>query len=142
MNQHTRIHYVRSGGSPAGRRDPFSALRARAAGPIGRALAVVAGALVLVAALFVSAIVFSVLLVAGAVAGGWFWWKTRGLRREIRERLAQVQQMHAGAGIGPQAASGPFGSPAGVDAARARPGQAAGDVLDGDFIRESEPPSR
>ena len=140
MNE--RIRYTPSGRSPSGRGNPFGSLRDRAAGPIGRALAVIAGGVVLVAALFVSAVVFSVLLVVGAVVGGWFWWKTRGLRREIRERLAQVQQMHAGAGIGPQAAAGPFGSPAGVDAARARPGQAAGDVLDGDFIRESEPPSR
>ncbi len=134
-HQYTRIHYVRSGGSPTGR-DPFAAVRARAAGPIGRALALVAGGLVLVAALFVSAIVFSVLLVAGAIAGGWFWWKTRGLRREIRERLAQMQQMQAGDGA--PAASGPFGFATGADA-RTRPGE-AGDVIDGDFIRESQPP--
>ena len=139
-HQYTRIHYVRSGGSPAGRRDPFAALRARAAGPIGRVLALVAGGLVLVAALFVSAIVFSVLLVAGAIAGGWFWWKTRGLRREIRERLAQMRQMQAGADTGQQ--PGPFGFPAGANDARVRSGQAAADVIDGDFIRESEPPAR
>ena len=142
MNQYTRIHYVRSGASPAGRRDPFAGLRARAAGPIGRALALVAGGLVLVAALFVSAVVFSVLLVAGAIAGGWLWWKTRGLRREIRERLAQMQQMQAGEGTSPQASPGAFGFPSAADGARMRAGPAAGEVIDGDFIRESEPPTR
>ena len=142
MNHHdTRIHYARLGGSPAGRRDPFASLRARAAGPIGRAVALAAGGLVLVAALFVSAVVFSVLLVAGAIAGGWFWWKTRGLRRQIRERLAQMQQMQAGVAGGPQAAWGPFDAGS-VDPARARPARASGDVIDGDFIRESEPPAR
>ena len=50
-------------------------------GPLGRALAIVAGGMVLVAGLFVSAVVFSVLLVVGVVAGGWFWWKTRDLRK-------------------------------------------------------------
>ena len=141
-HQYSRIRYDRAAGSPAGRRDPFAALRARAAGPIGRALALVAGGLVLVAALFVSAVVFSVLLVAGAIAGGWFWWKTRGLRREIRERLAQMRQMQSDAGTDAPGAAGPFGFPAGAAATRGQRGQGAGDVIDGDFIRESQPPSR
>jgi hypothetical protein len=136
-HQYTRIRYVRSGDPAAGRQDLLGSLRARAAGPIGRALALVAGGLVLVAALFVSAIVFSLLLVAGAVAGGWFWWKTRALRREIRERLAQMQQGQAGDDAARRASWGPSG--ARDDAAPAR---AAGDVIDGDFIREPEQPSR
>ena len=125
MNE--RIRYTPSGRSPSGRGNPFGSLRDRAAGPIGRALAVIAGGVVLVAALFVSAVVFSVLLVVGAVVGGWFWWKTRGLRRELRERLAQMQ---AGQAARP-------GDPAGAGPAQARP-----DVIDGDFIREAEPPAR
>lgn len=146
MEQHTRerirarIHYSTGGASPAGR-DLFGALRARAAGPIGRALAVLVGAVMLVSALFVSAIVFSVLLVVGAVAGGWFWWKTRGLRREIRERLAQMQEA--------QSASGSAGSATGAEAFphafRSSPGRgrAGADVIDGDFIRDvEEPPAR
>jgi hypothetical protein len=132
---HARIHYSPSGASPSGR-DFFASLRARAAGPVGRALAVIAGSVILVAALFVSAIVFSVLLVVGAVAGGWFWWKTRGLRREIRERLAQMQQAQAGGAASPTGTgTRPFGPAAG----HARD---AG-VIDGDFIRDvEEPPTR
>lgn len=125
MNE--RIRYTPSGRSPSGRGNPFGSLRDRAAGPIGRALAVIAGGVVLVAALFVSAVVFSVLLVVGAVVGGWFWWKTRGLRRELRERLAQMQAGQAGRP----------GDPPGAGPAQARP-----DVIDGDFIREAEPPAR
>jgi uncharacterized membrane protein YciS (DUF1049 family) len=146
MEQHTRerirarIHYSTGGAPPAGR-DFFAALRARAAGPIGRALAVIVGGIMLISALFVSAIVFSVLLVVGAVAGGWFWWKTRGLRREIRERLAQMQQA--------QSASGSAGSTTDAQASpqsfRSSPGhgRAGADVIDGDFIRDvEEPPAR
>src|SRR5688500_18176425 len=132
--RHTRIRYSASGsasGSPSDRDGLFGSLRARAAGPIGRVLAVVAGSLVLVAALFVSAIVFSVLLVVGAVAGGWFWWKTRGLRREIRERLAQMQQMQSGQGPGVPAGWAPSPRPA---EARRR----TDDIIDGDFVREKE----
>jgi hypothetical protein len=89
-------------------------------GPLGRALAIVAGGVVLLAGLFVSAVVFSVLLVVGIVAGGWFWWKTRALRKQLGERMAQMQRMQAGArpgGPGPEAPA---------------------DVLDGDFIREAD----
>ena len=111
----TRIHYS----SPA-RGNPGRLLRT---GPLGRALALIAGGVVLVAGLFVSALVFSVLLVAGVVAGGWFWWKTRGLRKELGERMAQMQRMQGGG----QRRDGPDRAP-------------SGDVLDGDFIREAERP--
>ena len=95
----------------------------------------VAGALVLVAALFLSAIVFSVLLVVGAIAGGWFWWKTRGLRRDLRERLAQMQQMQGGPARGAPA-SEPFARSPGAKAA-----PRADDVIEGDFVREKTPGS-
>lgn len=113
----TRIHYSSTRPGNGG-----GLLRT---GPIGRALAIVAGGLVLVAGLFVSAVVFSVLLVVGVVAGGWFWWKTRDLRKQLRERMAQMQRMQAGGRPGEPAPKAP------------------GDVLDGDFIREADrPPDR
>jgi hypothetical protein len=119
MNNRIHIQYSAPG---RGRRAGW--LRSRAAGPIGRALALITGAFVLVAALFVSAIVFSVLLVVGVVAGGWFWWKTRALRKDLGERLAQMQRMTAGP------------SPD----LRAR--DPAAEVIDGDFIHEAEPRRR
>ena len=107
--------------SPAG---PGSAGALLRTGPLGRALAIVAGGVVLVAGLFVSAVVFSVLLVVVVAAGGWFWWKTRDLRKQLRERMAQMQDMQTG----------------GVAARRGT--QAPPDVLDGDFIRETDRPDR
>ena len=88
-------------------------------GALGGVLALVAGGVVVVTALFVSAIVFSLLLVAGTLAGGWFWWKTRSLRRSLRERVAGMRQAEA------MRASGVREDP-------------AGQVLDGDFIRETD----
>ena len=111
----TRIHY-----SSRARANPGGLLRT---GPLGRAFALIAGGVVLVAGLFVSALVFSVLLVVGVVAGGWFWWKTRNLRKELGERMAQMQRMQGGG----RRRDGPD---------RASPG----DVLDGDFISETERP--
>jgi len=93
-------------------------LRTGLGGAVVGVLALVAGGAVVVAALFVSAIVFSLLLVAGTVAGGWFWWKTRSLRKSLRERVAQRQQ-------------------AAVRSA-AMADDPNGQVLDGDFIRETD----
>jgi hypothetical protein len=85
--------------------------------------------MMLVAGLFVSAVVFSVLLVAGVVAGGWFWWKTRDLRRQLGERMAQMQQMQAGR------------QSRGAPADSSHPSHPS-DVIDGDYIRETERPTR
>ncbi len=98
-------------------------------GPVGRALAMIAGGVILVAGLFFSVVVFSVLLAAGLVAGGWFWWKTRALRADLRRQMARMQQAAQGAS--------PGGGTQGAAGARPRPG--AGEVLDGDFIRETDP---
>ncbi|MGE0802420.1 MAG: hypothetical protein AB7G13_15255 [Lautropia sp.] len=125
-----RIRYA--GGRPAAGSAPSAPAPL---GPVGRALAIAGGALLLVAGLFVSAIVFSVVLVVGVVAGGWFWWRTRGLRAELRARLAMLQQMQrraAGDGIGP-GASTMAGASASSQAGRAN----RGEVIDGDWIRES-----
>jgi len=92
-------------------------LRTGLGGALGGVLALVAGGVVVVAALFVSAIVFSMLLVAGMLAGGWFWWKTRSLRKSLRERVARRQQEARSSGM----ADDP-----------------AGQVLEGDFIRETD----
>ncbi len=92
-------------------------LPAGATGFLGRALAVAAGGLVLLAGLFVSAVVFSVMLVVGLAAGGWLWWKTRHLRRDLRERMQDMQRMQAG-----------------------ERGRGA-DIIDGDYIRDPNRPA-
>lgn len=108
---------VGAGGFPAGR--PI--------GPVGRALSLIAGGVLLVAGLFFSVLVFSVLLVLGVIAGGWFWWRTRGLRRDLREQVAQMRRDASA-------------RPAGSGGAGGRGASPPGDVLEGDFIREA--PSR
>jgi Flp pilus assembly protein TadB len=67
--------------------------RSRLAGPsprtpgfLGRLAAFAVGAALLVAALMVSAVVFAIALVGALVIGGYVWWKTRALRRQLRER--------------------------------------------------------
>lgn len=104
-------------------RNPEKARSLVPGGLLGRALAIAAAGLFLVAGLFISAVVFSVMLVAGLIGGGWLWWKSRHLRRDLRERIAQMQATHA-----------ERRPPAGQ-----APGR-SGDVLEGDFIQEADPP--
>lgn len=42
-------------------------------------------ALVFVLALMFSVVLFAVVLTVGAVAWGWLWWKSRALRRQMRD---------------------------------------------------------
>lgn len=58
-------------------------------GPLGTLGGVVAGAVGLVAAFALSIVLFAVLLVGGIAFGGWFWWKTRDLRRALAAASAQ-----------------------------------------------------
>ena len=59
----------------------------RIGGPgwFSRLLAVVVGAIMLVAAALVSVVLLAVLFGVGAVVFGYLWWKTRALRRQARE---------------------------------------------------------
>lgn len=103
--------------------------RASLPGPVGRVLGVIVGTIVAISALFVSVVAFGAVLVVGAVAGGWLWWKTRDVRRQLRGEMERMQQaMARGTPYEP-------GSPLNRSGAGKRPG--AGDVIDGDFIREA-----
>jgi hypothetical protein len=55
-------------------------------GLLGKVLGVVAGAALLVLGLMFSVVLLAVLVVAGLAAWAWFWWKTRELRKSMRER--------------------------------------------------------
>ncbi|MFO1415056.1 MAG: hypothetical protein U1F10_14350 [Burkholderiales bacterium] len=68
---------------------PRRGFRMTLGGPLGTVVGVVAGAVGLVAAFALSIVLFSVLLVAGVVFGGWFWWKTRDLRRALDAAAAR-----------------------------------------------------
>lgn len=92
-------------------------------GLLGRVLGVAIGAVLLVASLLFSVVVFAVLLAAGVIVGGYLWWRTRALRRQLREQMqAMEEQLRAGQ-PGPGAA---------------RPGARDETVIEGDFIRETD----
>ena len=103
-------------------------------GPLGRVLGVIAGTVLAVCALFVSVVAFAAVLVVGAVAGGWLWWKTRDVRRQLRAEMARMQEsLQRGTPFGP-------GSPFDQAARGNRTGD--GEVIEGDFIREAPPGRR
>jgi membrane protein implicated in regulation of membrane protease activity len=58
----------------------------RVPGLLGRLIAFAIGALLLIAAFMVSVVVFAIALAGALVIGGYLWWKTRELRRQMRER--------------------------------------------------------
>lgn len=81
-------------------------------GPVAQVLTAILGVLVLAGALMFSLVFFAVIAVAGLILWGWFWWKTRALRRQIREQM-QAQS---------------------VDAPDSEP-MAEGEVIEGEVIR-------
>ena len=78
---------------------------------------VVAAVLVIGVALLFSVVLLAVLLTVGVVAGGYVWWRTRALRKQLRE---QVEAMLARA----RATSAP---------------QDQADVIEGEFSRMGRP---
>ena len=66
----------------------------QAKGPVAQVLTAILGVIVLAGALMFSLVFFAVIAVAGLVLWGWFWWKTRALRRQIREQM-QAQSVEA-----------------------------------------------
>jgi hypothetical protein len=94
----------------------------RERGVFGTALAIAGGVVLLAGAVVFSVVLLAVAAVAGVLVGGYLWWKTRSLRRQLREQA----EAHPGAG------SQPGGSPR------------DGTVIEGDFVRERDtgpPPS-
>lgn len=118
----------------------------RESGPIAKFVAVTLGVAALVAGLFLSVFMFAGLLVVGAVAGGWIWWRTRGLRRQLKDTLKTAEERLAAARA--DAARGaPGAGPADMNAqtvagahrADSRSGET---IIDGDYIREKREPER
>lgn len=55
-------------------------------GPLGRLLAAMGWAVLLFFAFTFSLVLFVVLVAAGLLVWAYLWWKTRGLRRQMREQ--------------------------------------------------------
>jgi uncharacterized protein HemX len=68
----------------------------RAAPPslLTKMLAAVVGAALLVVGFAVSLVMLAVVLGACIVIGGFAWWKTRDLRKQLREQAIRAQQTH------------------------------------------------
>jgi len=85
--------------------DPFRVLLGGSARPpslLGRIVATVGAVALFALAFTVSVFVLVGALALGLVAWGWFWWKTRELRRQIREQFdAAARAGQAGAGAPP-----------------------------------------
>jgi hypothetical protein len=67
----------------------------RAKGFMAKATGVALGAVMLAGAFAVSLAFFVFILAAGLVVGGYLWWKTRDLRRQLREQMRQHDTGHA-----------------------------------------------
>jgi len=61
-------------------------LRAPASGLLGKILTAVASAAALVVAFMLSLLIFATIAAIALVVGGYLWWRTRELRRRMREQ--------------------------------------------------------
>jgi hypothetical protein len=52
---------------------------------LGKLIAFVAGSALLVLAFMFSVVLLAVLVTGGLILFGYFWWKTRALRKQLRE---------------------------------------------------------
>ncbi|AXS80664.1 hypothetical protein [Dechloromonas sp. HYN0024] len=86
-------------------------------GPVARLVAFVLSASLLVLGFMFSLVALAVVAVIGVVLGGWLWWKTRPLRKQMQQ-MRETQQMG-----NPEPA---FDEPA----------------IEGEFIRELPPEQR
>ena len=94
-------------------------------GPLGRALAVIGGVLVLAVSLMFGLVVFAVLAVVVLCLWGYVWWKTRALREAMRESIEAQQRAAEAMGA------------AGADAP-----PADGAVIEGEAVRVQDDPNR
>jgi O-antigen/teichoic acid export membrane protein len=79
--------------------DPFQARMQFSRAPqslLGKVLSLLLGATFLVLAVMFSVVALAVIAVAGVVFAGWFWWKTRALRKAMREGQMGQQAFNAG----------------------------------------------
>ena len=93
-------------------------------GLFGRVLGIAVGIVLLTLGFTLSALLFAFLLVAGILAGGILWWRTRALRQALRSQMQQMNARQAEAG--------------GEDRMR----QESGRVIEGEATREEDDDQR
>ncbi len=102
----------------------------RGKGIVGTLLTVILGAVAIVGAVLFSVVILAVALVVGAVLVGYFWWRTRHVRRQLREQVARQQAAQAAAAAGAAAGAPPPGA--------GTPPPSGGTIIEGEFVREPE----
>jgi len=88
-------------------------------GPFAKVAAFLLSATFLVLAFMFSLVALAVVAVVGVALGGWLWWKTRAMRKQMKEMREAAQQMGE---------SGPTHN--------------NDQVIEGEFIREVPPAQR
>lgn len=73
----------------------FNPARRKPRGLLAQALTLIVGLVLLTVAFMFSLVFFALVAFAGLVFWLYFWWKTRALRQQLRERMDE--QVHAGA---------------------------------------------
>ena len=99
--------------------EPLRPLPGPQPGLFGKLSALILSIVLAIAALMASLATLAVVAVGGLALGGWLWWKTRALRRELK--AAGLNARQAAAATPPHS---PSSSP----------------VIDGESIRIDEPP--
>jgi hypothetical protein len=109
----------------------------RPLGVLGTLVVAVMGTVALVAGLFLSVFLLAAFAGIAVVAGAWFWWRTRKLRRQFNEAVRAAQQ----APMSPPDDRVASGSASRSDAGSAT-GSATGrnstTVIEGDYIRRKD----
>lgn len=105
----------------------FNAAGGPGQGPLGRIIAAIVGVVALAATFMFGLVVFAVLAVV--VFGVWiyFWWKTRALRKIMRETMESERNRRAAAGEG-------MGEPAAAERDST--------VIEGEAVRVQDDPNR
>jgi hypothetical protein len=88
----------------------------RRPGRLAQVLTAIGGLLLLAVAFMFSLVFFAFVAVAGLLFWVYFWWKTRALRQQLRDRMDE------------QARAGAFGPPVSAPAA-------GGEVIEGESVR-------
>ncbi|MFN3985203.1 MAG: hypothetical protein ACK4KV_06925 [Rhodocyclaceae bacterium] len=120
----------------------FDRNASRPPGIVAKTLAVVATIGVAAIALMFSLLALSLVLAVGVIGWGYFWWKTRHLRKHLREQARQAQAGFEREADGAHAHARHGGTSQTSTRRNGRPGhpERAGDVIEGDFIREVRDP--
>lgn len=88
----------------SGPRLRFVHLRSASAKPVSlwqKVVGVAVAAGVFMLALTFSLVLFAVVATVGVVVGGWFWWKTRAFRKQMREAMEEARREAEAAGHAP-----------------------------------------